>query len=78
MYLCPDFQHIFKCHTRVCELVLQQHDDVVVVLLNLLPFGRLGAALCLALFHICLESRNLLVDICNILLDNESEFLKSS
>jgi hypothetical protein len=48
------------------------------MLLNLLPFGRLGAALCLALFHIRLESRNLLVYICNILLDNESEFLNSS
>ena len=50
----------------------------MVVLLNLLLFGRLGAALCLALFHVRLERRNLLVDICNVLLDNESEFLKLS
>ena len=46
------------------------------VLLDLLPFGRLGIALCLALFHIRLERRDLLVDICNVLLDDESEFLK--
>lgn len=48
----------------------------MVVLLNLLPFGRLGIALCLALFHIRLERCNLLVDVCNVLLDDESEFLK--
>jgi hypothetical protein len=75
-YLGPNLQHIFKCHARVCELVLQQHDDIVAVLLNLLPLSRLGTTLRFTLLHIRLERSNLLVDVCNILLDDESKFLK--
>ncbi len=35
-HLCPDLQHILECHASVRELALQQHDDVMVVLLQLL------------------------------------------
>ncbi len=34
--LCPDFENILEAHASVSKLALQQHDDVVVVLLNLL------------------------------------------
>ena len=44
--------------------------------LNLLSFGRLGTTLQFTLLYIRLERGDLLVNICNILLDDKSEFLK--
>jgi len=48
----------------------------VVVLFNLLLLSRFGTAVGFTLFDICLERCNLPVDTCNVLLDDESEFLK--
>ena len=75
-YLGPNFQYVFERHARVCKLILQQHDHIVVVLLDLLVLGRFGTALGFTLLNICLERCNLLVDTCNVLLDDESELLK--
>jgi hypothetical protein len=47
------------------------------VLINLLLFGRLGAALRFTLLYICLERCNLLVDARNVLFNDEGEFLNS-
>jgi hypothetical protein len=55
---------------------LQQHDHIVVVLLDLLLLCRFGTALGFTLLNICLERCNLPVDTCNVLFDYESEFLR--
>jgi hypothetical protein len=75
-YLGPNLQHVFERHARVCKLILQQHDYIIVVLLDLLLLSRLGTALGFTLLKICLERCNLLVDTCNVLFDNESKLLK--
>jgi len=75
-YLGPNFQHVFERHARVCKFILQQHDHIVVVLLDLLLLSRFGTALGFTLLNICLERCNLLVDTCNVLFDDESELLK--
>ena len=74
-HLGPNFQHVFERHTCVCKLVLQQHNHIVVVLLDLLLLSRFGTALGFTLLNICLERCNLPVDTCNILFDNEGELL---
>ena len=73
-YLCADFEDVLEGDARVCELVLQQHDDIMVVLLQLLPLRGLGP-LSLTLLDICLELSNLLVDVGNVLFDDIREFL---
>ena len=73
-YLCPNFQHILECHTGIRQLALQQHDDIVIVLLQLHPLSGLGA-LSFAFLDICLKLCNLLVDVGNVLLDDVGEFL---
>ena len=73
-HLCPDLQHVLERHASISELALQQHNDVMVVLLQLLALWRLGV-LRLALLDIRLQLSNLLVDIGNVLLDDEREFL---
>lgn len=35
-YLGPNLQHVFERHARVRKLVLQQHDHIVIMLLDLL------------------------------------------
>ena len=35
-HLCPDLQHVLERHASISELALQQHNDVMVVLLQLL------------------------------------------
>lgn len=40
-YLCPHLQHILEGHARVGQFALEEHHDVVVVLLELLSFRRL-------------------------------------
>ena len=75
-YLGPNLQHIFERHTRVCKLILQQHDHIVVVLLDLLLLSRFDTTLGSTLLDISLERCNLLVDTCNVLLYDESELLK--
>ena len=74
-YLGPNLEHVFERHARVCKLILQEHDHIVVVLLDLLLLSRLGAALRFVLFDIRLERSNLLVDTRNVLFDDESKFL---
>jgi len=54
---------------------LQEHDHIVVVFLNLLLLGRLGAGLRFPLLNICLERCNLLVDARNVLFYDKSKFL---
>jgi hypothetical protein len=75
-YLGPNFQHVFERHARICKLILQQHDHIVVVLLDLLLLSRFSTALGFTLLNIRLERCNLLVDTCNILFNDESELLK--
>lgn len=53
-YLGPNLQHVFERHARVCELILQQHDHIVVVLLYLLLLSRFCTALDFTLLNICL------------------------
>jgi hypothetical protein len=74
-HLCSDLQHVFKCHANVRELVLEEHDDVVVVFLDLLCFRGLGTLLH-ALLDVRLQRRNLFVEVCDVLLDYEREFLR--
>lgn len=74
-HLCPKFQHVLEAHAGVCKFTLQQHDDIVIVFVNLLAFWRGRVALCVALFDITLESGYLLVNVGNVLFDNKSEFL---
>ena len=38
--LCSDFEHILEGHTGVGELALEHHDNVFVVLFNLLSLCR--------------------------------------
>lgn len=33
-HLCPDLEHVLESHTRLRQFVLQQHDDVVVMLIQ--------------------------------------------
>ena len=73
-HLCPDLQHVLERHASISELALQQHNDVMVVLLQLLALWRLGV-LRLALLDIRLQLSNLLVDIGNVLFDDIGEFL---
>jgi len=75
-YLGPNFQHVLERHARVCKLILQQHDHIVVVLLDLLLLSRFGTALGFTLLNVCLERCNLPVDTCNVLFDDKSELLK--
>jgi hypothetical protein len=74
-HLGPNFQHVFERHTRVRKLILQQHDHIIVVLLDLLLLSRFGPALGFTLLDICLKRCNLPVDTCNVLFDDESELL---
>jgi hypothetical protein len=75
-YLCPNFQNIFKAHASCRELALEEHNDIMVMFVNLLPFWRLGrAALSIPLFNVCLEGSYLLIDIRNVLFDYECQFL---
>lgn len=73
-HLCPYLQYILECHARVGQLALEEHYDVVVVLVKLLSFRRLGP-LRIALLDVRLKRRYLFIDIRNILFDYEGEFL---
>lgn len=74
-HLGPNLEHIFERHARICKLILQKHDHIVIVLLYLLLLGGLGAALRFTLLDICLERSNLPIDARNVLFDDESKFL---
>lgn len=63
-------QYVLECHAGICKLALQKHDDVVVVLVNLLR-----AAMGVVLLYVGLQRRNLLVDVRYVLLDDECQFL---
>lgn len=73
--LCPDLEHILERHADIREPALQQHDHIVVVLVNLFRLDSLRA-LCAALFDIRLERRYLLVEVRNVLLDYVCQFLQ--
>ena len=73
-HLCTDFQHVLERHASICQLALEEHDDIVIVLFQLFALGRLRA-LRLALLDICLQLSNLFVDVRNVLLDDERQFL---
>lgn len=72
--MCPDFQYVLERHTRIRQLALQQHYNVMIVLLQLLPLQRL-AVLRITLLYVGLERSYLLVDVRNVLLDDVGEFL---
>jgi len=74
-HLGPNLEHIFERHARICKLILQKHDHIVIVLLYLLLLGGLGTALRFTLLDICLERSNLPIDARNVLFDDESKFL---
>lgn len=74
-HLGPNLEHIFERHARICKLILQKHDHIVIVLLYLLLLGGLGAALRFTLLDICLERSNLPIDARNVLFDDKRKFL---
>jgi len=74
-HLGPNLEHIFERHARICKLILQKYDHIVIVLLYLLLLGGLGTALRFTLLDICLERSNLPIDARNVLFDDESKFL---
>lgn len=76
-YLGSNFQYILERHTSVGQLTLEHHDDVVVVLVDLLSFCRPSVTLCIALFHKGLQASDLPVDASNILFNDECQFLQS-
>lgn len=70
-HLRPNLENILEADTCVCELALEHHDDVVVVLRDLLrPDGRVEVAPGKRL-----ELCNLLVEVGDVLLDDVGEFL---
>lgn len=73
--LCPDLEHILERHADIREPALQQHDHIVVVLVNLFRLDSLRA-LCAALLDIRLERRYLLVEVRDVLLDYVCQFLQ--
>ena len=75
-YLSAHFQHILKGHAGAGQFALQEHDNIAIVLVYLFAFERFRGCLCIALFDIGLKSCNLLVDVCNVLLDDEGQFLR--
>lgn len=54
---------------------MEQHHDIAVVLIDLFAFWSIGTALGSFLLDVSLQTGYLLVDVGNILLDYESEFL---
>ena len=60
-HLCSNLQDVFERHTDVRQLALQQHDDIVLVLLYLLGFMGFSPALRVSLLHVGLQGRYLLV-----------------
>ena len=75
-YLCSDLQDVLERHANVRKSALQQHDDIVLVLLYELRFVRFGAALRVALLDVGLQGRYLFVEVRNVLLDDICELLK--
>lgn len=74
-HLSPNLENIFKAQTGRNELVLQQHDNIIVVFVDLvITLPRLG----LFRFRIGLEGGYLLVQVRNILFDDVGEFLRGS
>ena len=53
-YLCPYLQHVLERHTNVRQLALQEHYDIVLVLLYLFRFVGFGGPLSIPLLHVCL------------------------
>ena len=43
-HLCSNLQNILERHTRISELTLEKHNDVVVVFVNKLALHSLGGA----------------------------------
>jgi len=74
-YLSPNLQHVLERHACGSQLTLEQHDDVVVVLVDLFSFRSLGRLLYILLLDVNLKGGDLLVDPSNILLDYVREFL---
>lgn len=73
--LCSDFENIFEVYASVCEFVLQHHDDVVIMLINLFSLCRLGTTLSIVSFEGRLQSGNLSVYVGYVLLDDVGQFL---
>lgn len=70
-YLRPNLEHVFERHARGSQLALEQHDDIGIVFLNLLRRARSILRL-----DVGLKSSNGFVDVRNILLDDERQFLR--
>jgi len=41
-YLSSNLQHVLECHTCRSQLTLEQHNDIVIVFINLFSFRSLG------------------------------------
>lgn len=74
-YLCPNLQNVLKPHTCIGKLALKQHNNIIVVLVDLFAFWSVGATLSRFLFDVSLQACYLLVDVGNVLFDYEGEFL---
>jgi hypothetical protein len=72
--LCPDFEDVLERHARVCELALEEHDHVRLVLVQLALVGCPAARASL-LADVCLQRSDLLVHAGNVLLDDVRELL---
>ena len=55
---------------------MKQHDDVVIMFIDLFTLGGGGVTLRIALLDIGLEASYLFVDIGNVLFDNEGKLLR--
>jgi hypothetical protein len=72
--LSPDLQHILEAHPHVRQLALEKHDDVRVVLVDLLRRPLLLAVS--GLLGEGLEGGDLGVEVGDVLLDDEGELLQ--
>jgi hypothetical protein len=70
-----ELEHVLERHARGCELALEQHHHVRLVLVRLLLVGRARAA-GTVLADVRLQHRDLLVHARDVLLDDVREFLR--
>jgi hypothetical protein len=74
-YLGPNLKYILESHTCICQFTLQEHNNVVIVFMYLLSLNCLCSTLLTTGFDVGLEGGDLLVNVRNVLLDDECQFL---
>ena len=73
MYLGADLEHVLEADARVGEFALEHHDDVVVVLADLL--ATLASGMIERVLSELLQLEDLLVECGDVLLDDVGELL---